>query len=612
MRYGHGALWRRTSRWRRSLYHEIIESPEAKKITEMQETYFKTWLLAVLLLTASLFFIRLGDRSLWGSEGRWSEVTREMQLTQNYFWPTINGRVYYDKPLLSYWLIAAAARLTGGVDELASRLPAAFAGLLGIALLMTLTRQLYDGRTAIVAGCILATSYSYVYWSRTASADVETVTGVLAALTLYFRNHERRYRWWIVGLWLIMAFTSLIKGLQGFAVPLLIIGVYSLIAQGWRKLADKLLRGSLKDRVAWFVSQNEWFFNRKTLLATMIAGLIYLLPFAISLVVTNSNLGLSMVLHENVLRFVEPFDHEGSIYFYVYSIFIIMAPWCLFLPAAMVHAHSKPAGKSDRFVLAYFWTTFIFFTLSGSKRDYYLLPILPAAAILIARLFASPRETWNRWVGWLVQGGYVVIASLVFLTVIATGITAFLPSLRPDALNHLPAQVQQSVWFGFWVFLAMLIVLIPLSWKLLPQRLGFSMFFTAYSFMFLLFIYVLPKSEALRGEKAFAQTVRATLHGHLDKLVLYKTRGANLVYYLRAEKPIPEFLDSETLANYIDDETDTWIVAEEVDKPTLPFPTSITTRSADYRWNKSGFVSEYVLLHVDKTRAQKSILQTKR
>ena len=313
----------------------------------MQETHFKTWALAVLLLAASLFFIRLGDRSLFGSEGRWSEVTREMRLTQNYFWPTINGRVYYDKPLLSYWLITAVAGLSGDVDEVASRLPSALAGLLGIVLLMVLTRRLYDGRTAIFAGCILATCYGYVFWSRIASADIETVTGVLAALTLYFCNHERRPGWWIVGLWLIMAVTALTKGLQGFALPLLVIGVYSLIAQGWRNLAGKLWNGALKDRVAWFVTQNEWLFNRMTLLAMMIAALIYLLPFAASLLVTNSNLGLFMVLRENVLRFVEPFDHKGPIYLYAYTIFVLMAPWCLFLPAALVHAHSSKPGREE-------------------------------------------------------------------------------------------------------------------------------------------------------------------------------------------------------------------------------------------------------------------------
>src|SRR6266850_8273809 len=565
-----------------------------------QEIRFRNWALAVLLLAALLFFLNLGDRALWGPEGRWAEVTREMQLTGNYFWPTINGKPYYDKPLPSYWLIAAAAYFTGNLDEFTVRLPSALAGLFGVALLIVLTRQLYGGRTAVIAGLILATSYSYVFWSRSASADMETVTGVLAALTLYFRNRERPNGWWIVGLWLIMVLTSLTKGLQGFALPLLIIGVYSLLSDGWRNLAKKTLHGPLKARLTWFLSQSGWLFNQKTLLAIGIGGLIYALPFTISSALMDSNIGPHKVLLENVVRFVEPFDHKDPIYLYTYVIFALMAPWSFFLPAALVHTHSKPAGKNDRFVLAYFWATFIFFTLSGSRRDYYLLPILPAAAIVVARLFASTRETWNRWVRWLVQGGYVLIALIVLLMVVATGITAFLPSLRPSAVNDLPALVEQSVWFGFWVFLAMLIAVVPLSWNLLPRRLAFSTFFAAYSFMLFIFIYVLPTNEPLRGEKVFAQTVRATLDGHLDKLVLYKTRGATLVYYLGAEKPIPEFFDSDDLASHIDNNTDVWIVADESDPPSLPFPISTTTRSADYRWAKSGFVGEYVLLHVDK------------
>ena len=127
--------------------------------------------------------------------------------------------------------------------------------------------------------------------------------------------------------------------------------------------------------------------------------------------------------------------------------------------------------------------------------------------------------------------------------------------------------------------------------------------------MLFLFVYVLPKNEPLRGEKAFARTVRARLDGHLDKLVLYKTRGATLVYYLGAEKPIPEFFDSDDLASHIDNNTDVWIVADENDPPSLPFPISTIARSVDYRWEKSGFGGEYVLLHVDQGRA---IVPTKR
>ena len=72
---------------------------------------------AVLTLATVMFFARLGARALWSSEFRWAEIAREMQLTSRYFWPTINGRVYFDKPLGSYWLVLAATGLTGGLTK---------------------------------------------------------------------------------------------------------------------------------------------------------------------------------------------------------------------------------------------------------------------------------------------------------------------------------------------------------------------------------------------------------------------------------------------------------------------------------------------------------------
>ena len=346
---------------------ENISEPVSHPAFPRQQVRFRCWTLALLLLAALLFFLNLGDRALWGPEGRWAEVTREMQITGNFFWPTINGKPYYDKPLPSYWLIAASAYLTGNLDEFAVRLPSALAGLLGVALLVVLTRQLYDDRTAILAGLILATDFSYVFWSRVASADIETVTGVLAAVTLYFRNRERPNEWWIVGLWLIMAATSLTKGLQGFALPLLIIGVYSLLADGWRNFGEKVLHGRLKERLAWLISRGSWFFNRKTFLAVGIAGVLYVLPFAISSALMDSNLGPYKVLLENVVRFVEPFDHKDPIYLYTYVIFALMAPWSFFLPAALVHIHSNPQGRTT----ALSWPTFgrHLFSLPSPVRD---------------------------------------------------------------------------------------------------------------------------------------------------------------------------------------------------------------------------------------------------
>ena len=568
-----------------------------------QPAHFRKWALAVLLLAALLFLLRLGWRSVWGSEGRWAEITREMQLTGNYFWPTINGEPYYEKPLPSYWLVAASAYLTGNLDEFAVRLPSALAGLLGVALLIVLTRQLYDGRMAVLAALILATCFSYVFWSRVASADIETVTGVLAAVTLYFRNRERPNGWWTVGLWIIMALTSLTKGLQGFALPLFIISVHSLLADGWRNLREKVLHGRLKERLAWLISRGSWFFNRKTFVAVGIAGVVYVSPFAISATQMDSNLGLYMVFHENLVRFFEPFDHKEPIYLYTYALFKLMAPWCVFLPAALVHMHFKPTDKNDRFVLAFFWATFIFFTLSGSRRDYYLLPILPAAAIIVARLFTTAEAEWVRSVRVLAKAGYIVLFVSVVVTFIAVALVFFLPAVRPAPLKAIWTAVEGIAGVGFWTFLVALIVTVfPfLNWR--PETLAVSTSIMAYACWLFVFVYAFPNGEAFRMEKAFAQSVLEVLKGDLNRLVLFnynKDRSTtDLIFYLSATKPIPEYLETADLEDHIKNNPGTWVIASEKHVPKIPFNVSVVLKVEKLAWSSSDFQHRYVLIRVN-------------
>src|SRR5271167_3543037 len=205
----------------------------------------------VLVLTAILFFARLGARALWASEFRWAEIAREMQLTSNYFWPTINGRPYYDKPLATYWLVVAMTWVTGGMNEAAARLPCAIAGMIAVVLLILIGRRLYDLRTGVVAAFILATSFSFAFFSRNASADVETIAGELGALILFLRHERDQEGWWVLTLWLVMALTSQMKGLLGFVLPIAVIGSYCMFGDGWAELGSALLTGPVSRRAAW-------------------------------------------------------------------------------------------------------------------------------------------------------------------------------------------------------------------------------------------------------------------------------------------------------------------------------------------------------------------------
>ena len=552
----------------------------------------------VLVLAAILFFARLGARALWSSEFRWAEIAREMQLTGDYFWPTINGRLYYDKPLGTYWLVLAATWITGGMNEAAARLPCALAGMLAVALLIAIGRRLYDFKTGVAAGFILATSFSFVFFSRSASADVETIAGELAALTLFLRHEHDPDGWWVVALWLVMALTSQMKGLLGFVLPLAVIGSYCALAGGWAELRRTLLTGPWRQRLRWIVDRNRWFFNWKTPLAIAIAGAIYYVPFEISQRLTGSGKGFAMVYRENVQRYFEPFDHRGPVYLYTYVIFALMAPWSALLPAALVEAHRRPPAnsarsRSDRFTMAMFWATFVFFTLSGSRRSYYLLPILPAAAILVARLLGRRLELMTPWACRLTKLGFAAITCAVVLAALA-----FVPPqlLLPQPYAQLPPAPGLGVFAIFWIGSIGAIAYALRNFR--SDRILTAVGVTAWLFMFYFFVVAMPAGDAYRSEKPFAAQVRALVGGDPAGLAFFKNQGP--VFYLGLPRPVPEYDKLLDLNAALSGGKVRWLIVRRRDIALLKFNSAPAAAETLYPWDpREHSLNSMVLLRVD-------------
>src|SRR5476649_2184246 len=99
------------------------------------------WLL--LGATALMLLLGLGTRELWGAETRWANITLQMLQTGDYFDPYLKGMPYYDKPLPSYWLIAATAHLMGGLGHWSLRLSSVLAAWLSVWLVYLIGKQLY-------------------------------------------------------------------------------------------------------------------------------------------------------------------------------------------------------------------------------------------------------------------------------------------------------------------------------------------------------------------------------------------------------------------------------------------------------------------------------------
>jgi len=555
--------------------------------------------LATLGVAGLLFLPALGARAFQGGEYRWGEIVREMLASGNFFWPTIHGSVYFDKPLGSYWLVVAAASLLGGLDEAATRLPSALAGLLAVACLLGIARRLYDDRSAMLAGLVLASSYAFTQAARSAGTDAENVAGMLLALWIYVRSGMRPRGPWLVALFAVMALTSQLKGLTGFALPLLVMGVDALLGGGLAEAREGLLRGTLRTRVAWGSARLGWLGGRQGLLAVAVGLGLYVAPFAASQLMTGSTEGLRLVLRENLVRFFQPFDHREPVTLYSYAIFVLLAPWSVFLPAALWRAHVDRGGRdsrrSDRFSLCFFWAIFVFFTASGSRRSYYLLPILPAAALLIARVLWMRAAELTPAARRLRALGHGVLLALVVLL----GLGLLPPHLLfppPwDQLPMAPARIPAA--------LGWLLALGSLAFGLLSARRWVQVSATAavcVAASFYLFVVALPALEIWRPSKPFALRVNQRLGVQLPGLALYQTSGPD--FYL-ARPDLPKYERPEDLRRAVARGKVHWVLGQRQDLARAGLPGKEVDAERSAPWELQHPEEREVLFRVAPARS---------
>ncbi len=325
----------------------------------------------LLFFAAILLFSFLGAKEIWTQEHRWADIVAGMFYRHDFYHPYLGDVRYYDKPLLSYWMIALLSWLNGGLTTWALRLPSALAGLLAVWSIYRIGNVQRDKGFGILCGAMLVTTFYFVFWARVSSADMLNLGGILFAVAWYAACKTRATFFDYAIFFLILAVTALCKGLSGVIVPVIVV------------FADMCLQRSFKQHL------------RPALFAALIpATLVYLLPFWLSSHFGGEAYGengLYLVYKENFLRYFQPFDHVGPIYTYFIYLPLYLMPWTLFfLPALLTLPRRwKSLSLDAKWNVLSLLFLFVFFTASGSRRSYYVLPIVPFAILVTADWIAS-------------------------------------------------------------------------------------------------------------------------------------------------------------------------------------------------------------------------------
>jgi 4-amino-4-deoxy-L-arabinose transferase-like glycosyltransferase len=319
------------------------------------------------LLGALLYLAGLGSRDFWAPvEPRYAEIARVMFLKSEWIVPTVNGNLYTDKPILYFWLVLIFSKLAGMVNEWTARLPAALGGLGIVLATYTLAKDFYNSRTAMLAAMALATSARVIWESRWAHLDTLftfffTLSMLFAARAFLRKGNPSE----IIAAYAFIALATLTKGLIGIVLPALILLSFMVIRREWRLLREaRLLTGA----VVFLAIAGPWF----VLVARATDGR-WLEDF--------------IYLH-HIQRYVAGAGHRQPVYYYFTTLPLDFLPWSiLVVPALFAYSMGKKLWQDtvSLFFALWFLAVFLFFTLSDTKRELYLLPLFPPLALLVGR-----------------------------------------------------------------------------------------------------------------------------------------------------------------------------------------------------------------------------------
>jgi dolichol-phosphate mannosyltransferase len=329
-------------------------------------------------------------------EGRRAEIGREILVNGDWVICTLNNQPYYDKPPLFHWLLALSFTFFG-TNEAAARLVPALATLLTVLATFMLGRRLVGHRAALLGTLALTLMVGYGVTGRLVGMDgTLTLFVTVAVLAAHEALEGPRVRW---GWWCLAAGCCGLGALTKGPVALVLLAL-PLVPHV--VLNPALVRPRLGHYLVFFA----------------IVGAV-VAPWLILVLVRDPQLLYEFLIYHNVQRFTAGIAHEESWWFYLPVLAVACLPWSPLLPFCLGHLMRGTESAQRRrplgFLLLWGLGCVLFFSLSRGKLPLYVMPALPAFALLTG--WYLEQVLWSGAVGraWQLVRGAVPRLMLVIL-----------------------------------------------------------------------------------------------------------------------------------------------------------------------------------------------------
>lgn len=322
---------------------------------------------------AFLFFYSLGQFGLIGAdEPRYAQVAREMLERHDWITPVLGGQPWLEKPPLYYWQAMVTYKLFG-VSDWAARLPSAFDATFLVLAVYFFLRHVRRG-LEVDGALVCASCAGIIGYARAASMDMALAAAFTIGMLGWWAWRECGKRIYLGVFFGSMGLGMLAKGPVAPFLAFLVIVLYAATVRDLRLILKTL-----------------W-------LPGIFLFCVIALPWYFAVQIRNPTFFHEFIVEHNLARFSKNlYHHTEPVWYYLPVAALALVPWTVFMIVALVQAvrawWEKRKSLEIRgtdfeyhfsiFASCWLIVPLIFFSISKSKLPGYILPALPAGALLL-------------------------------------------------------------------------------------------------------------------------------------------------------------------------------------------------------------------------------------